>query len=65
MGRVAARKAIAAAAGLPSGEPDRYSLPLIEDTLADLAPVCEPSYGDDFYHSNELPPDVISEYGQP
>lgn len=65
MGRVAARKAIAAAAGLPSGEPDQYSLPLIEDTLADLAPVCEPSYGDDFYHSNELPPDVISEYGQP
>lgn len=65
LGRVAARKAIAAAAGVANTEPSRYSLPLIEDTLGGLEPVCDPSYGEDFYHSNDLDPAELAEYGKP
>lgn len=65
LGRIAARKAVAAAAGVPDNEPSTFSLPLIEDTLAGKAPKCDSAQGDDFYNSNNLTADELSKYGKP
>jgi ribose transport system substrate-binding protein len=65
LGRVAARKAIAAAEGLPNKEPSRYSLPFFENSVSGQAPVCVPSAAPDFYSSNKLTQSVISKYGKP
>jgi ribose transport system substrate-binding protein len=64
LGRIAARKAIAAVQGIPNTEPNSYKLTLFEDTLAGLAPKCDASQGDDVYLSNQLTPDEMSQYGK-
>ena len=54
LGRIAARKAIAAAEGLPNNEPSRYTLPFYEDTLGGRKAVCVPKAAPDFYSSNNI-----------
>ena len=54
LGRIAARKAIAAAEGLPNDEPSIYNLPSFEDTLAGKPYQCNPKAPADFYPSNKL-----------
>jgi ribose transport system substrate-binding protein len=65
LGRVAARKAIAAAEGLPNKEPSRYALPFFENSVSGQAPLCVPSAAPDFYSSNKLTQSVIGKYGKP
>lgn len=67
MGRIAARKAIAAAEGLPNREPNQYKLPFIENTMAGLPPKCNSNskLASDFDVSNQLTPAVIAKYGKP
>jgi ribose transport system substrate-binding protein len=65
LGRVAARKAIAAAEGLPNKEPSRYDLPFFENSVSGQDPVCVPSAAPDFYSSNKLTQGVIGKYGKP
>jgi ribose transport system substrate-binding protein len=66
LGRVAARKAIAAAEGLPNGEPNIYKLTFFEDTLSTGKPLqCNPKASPDFYPSNKLTTAQIAQYGKP
>ncbi|MFL5961508.1 MAG: substrate-binding domain-containing protein [Gaiellaceae bacterium] len=65
LGRVAARKAIAAAEGLPNKEPNDYNLPFFEDTLAGKPLQCNPKAPDDFYPSNKITLAEIATYGKP
>jgi ribose transport system substrate-binding protein len=65
LGRVAARKAIAAAAGVQDNEPSKYELPIIEDTLGSPAPTCQSGQPDDFYNSNNISPADIAKFGKP
>ena len=53
-GRIAARKAIAAAEGITNSEPFIYNLPSFEDTLAGKPYQCNPKAAPDFYPSNKL-----------
>ena len=64
LGRIAARKAIAAAEGLPNYEPNIINLPSFEDTLAGKAYQCNPKAAADFYPSNKLTPAQIAQYGK-
>jgi ribose transport system substrate-binding protein len=64
LGRVAARKAIAAAEGLPNKEPITYNLPWWENTLAGKPYQCNPAAAADFYPSDKLTPAQISTYGK-
>jgi len=63
LGRIAARKAIAAAEGLPNLEPNIYNLPSWEDTLAGKPYQCNPSAAPDFYPSNKLTTAQIKQFG--
>jgi ribose transport system substrate-binding protein len=63
LGRIAARKAIAAAEGLPNGEPNTYNLPFWENTLAGKTYRCAPKAAADYYPSNKLSPAQIKQYG--
>jgi ribose transport system substrate-binding protein len=65
LGRVAARKAIAAAEGLPNKEPSSYSLPFYEDSTTGQEPVCVKSAAPDFYASNKLTQATVTKYGKP
>jgi ribose transport system substrate-binding protein len=65
MGRIAARKAIAAAQGIANSEPSRYQLPIIEDSTGSAKPVCRQGLADDFYNSNQIEPAEITQYGKP
>jgi len=65
LGRVAARKAIAAAEGLPNNEPSKYNLPFFEDSLNGKPLRCNPSAPADFYPSNALSLATIAKYGKP
>jgi ribose transport system substrate-binding protein len=65
LGRVAARKAIAAAQGLTNKEPSTYELPFFENSVSGQDPVCVPSAAPDFYSSNKLTQSTISKYGKP
>jgi ribose transport system substrate-binding protein len=65
LGRIAARKAIAAAEGLPNGEPAIIALPLFENSLGGKPPVCLKNQAPDFYPSNKLTPATIAKYGKP
>ena len=66
LGRVAARKAIAAAQGLPNKEPSTYALPFFENSVSGQEPVCVPSAAPDFYSSNKLTQaDRSDKYGKP
>jgi ribose transport system substrate-binding protein len=63
-GRIAARKAIAAAQGLPNDEPSIYKLPLFEDTLAGKQPTCDPSKAPDAALSTRLTTEERETYGK-
>jgi len=63
LGRIAARKAIAAAEGLPEGEANIYNLPPFEDTTAGKPYQCNPKASPDFYPSNKLTVAQITKYG--
>lgn len=63
LGRIAARKAIAAAEGLTNEEPATFKLPLFEDTLGGLAPQCDASLAPDQYLSNQLTASDLTTYG--
>lgn len=63
LGRIAARKAIAAAQGIPNDEPSLFQLPLFEDTVNGLAPQCDESLAPDQYLSNQLTAEDLANYG--
>jgi ribose transport system substrate-binding protein len=63
LGRIAARKAIAAAEGLPNKEQFIYNLPSWEDTLNGKPYRCNPKAEADFYPSNKLTVAQIKTYG--
>lgn len=65
LGRIAARKAIAAAQGIADNEPSRFQLPIIEDSTGATKPVCRSGLADDFYNSNQIEPADITQYGKP
>ncbi len=65
LGRVAARKAIAAAEGLSNGEPSTFNLPFFEDSLNGKPLQCNPKAAPDFYPSNALSVATIAKYGKP
>ncbi len=64
LGRIAARKAIAAAEGVPDNEPSTFDLPLIENSLGGQAPVCDSAEPTDYYNSNKLSAAQLAEYGK-
>ena len=64
MGRVAARKAIAAAQGLENTEPTVYKLPVYEDTLAGMEPKCDPAQPPDAFISVVLTPEQLETFGK-
>jgi ribose transport system substrate-binding protein len=63
LGRIAARKAIAAAEGLTNYEPNIYNLAPFEETTNGKAYQCNPKVSADFYPSNKLTTGQISKYG--
>lgn len=63
LGRVAARHAIAAAEGITDNEPSTFELPLIEDSLNGLDPVCVAGQPDDTYNSSQISPEDLAKYG--
>jgi ribose transport system substrate-binding protein len=65
LGRIAARKAIAAAEGVPDHEPSLFSLPLIENSLGGPKPVCTSSEPSDYYNSNRISGADLAKYGKP
>jgi ribose transport system substrate-binding protein len=64
IGRVAARKAIAAAQGLKNDEPTRFELGIYEDSLGGRAPVCDPSQGPDTFTSSQLTAEELAKFGK-
>jgi ribose transport system substrate-binding protein len=64
MGRIAARKAIAAAEGIKDTEPGQYDLTFYENTAAGLSAHCDPSQPTDRYLSDDLTPAVIAKFGK-
>ena len=64
LGRIAARKAIAAAEGLPNLEPNIINLPAFEDTLAGKPYQCNAKAAPDFYPSNKLTTAQIKQFGK-
>lgn len=64
LGRIAARKAIAAAEGVPDNEPSTFDLPLIENSVGGQAPVCDSAEPTDYYNSNKLTAAQLAEYGK-
>lgn len=65
LGRIAARKAISAAEGIPNNEPSIISLPISENSLRANKPVCSSGQADDFYNSNKITPAALAKYGKP
>lgn len=63
LGRVAARKAIAAAEGVSDKEPSIFALSLLEDSLAGRPPKCDASQGPDTTFSTGITPAELSKYG--
>jgi ribose transport system substrate-binding protein len=63
LGRIAARKAIAAAEGIKNNEAFIYNLPPFEDTLHGKPYQCNPKASQDFYPSNKLTVAQIKQYG--
>ena len=64
MGRVAARKAIAAAEGIRDTEPSLYNLTFFENSAGGRTPQCAPSQPADRYLSDQLTPATIAKYGK-
>jgi ribose transport system substrate-binding protein len=65
LGRIAARKAIAAAQGLTLTEPNIIALPISEDSTSSNKPVCVADGADDLYNSNLLSAAELKKYGTP
>lgn len=65
LGRIAARKAIAAAAGVQNSEPSRIALPFFEDSVGGTAPKCVQGAAADFYVSNKLTQAQLAKFGKP
>jgi ribose transport system substrate-binding protein len=65
IGRIAARKAIAAAQGISNSEPTRFNLGIFEDSLGGRAPICDPAAGPDTFNSNQLTAEELAKYGKP
>jgi ribose transport system substrate-binding protein len=65
IGRIAARKAIAAAQGISNSEPTRFNLGIFEDSLGGRAPICDPAAGPDTFTSNQLTAEELAKYGKP
>jgi ribose transport system substrate-binding protein len=65
IGRIAARKAIAAAQGIPNNEPTRFNLGIFEDSLGGRASICDTAAGPDTFNSNQLTAEELAKYGKP
>ncbi len=63
LGRIAARKAVAAAQGLPENDPSTYNLPIYEDSVAGPQPECDPSVSPSTFFSNNLSAADLAKYG--
>jgi ribose transport system substrate-binding protein len=64
LGRIAARKAIAAAEGIPNTEPSSYDLPIYTNTLS-AAPVCDSALPAAQDSSNFLTNAELTQWGKP
>jgi ribose transport system substrate-binding protein len=64
IGRIAARKAIAAVEGIPDTEPAKYPLGIYEDTLGGKAPECDKALPPDALDSARLTPKELETYGK-
>jgi ribose transport system substrate-binding protein len=64
LGRIAARKAIAAVQGVTVTEPDSYKLPIFEDSLSGLAPQCDSAQGPDVFLSNKISAADLATWGK-
>jgi ribose transport system substrate-binding protein len=64
LGRLAARRAIAAAQGLPNKEPSMFNLGLYEDSLAGKGPKCDTRYGPDAFLSNQISPAALKQWSK-
>ncbi len=65
LGRVAVRKAVAAAEGLPNKEPSTYNLTFFEDSLGGKPLQCNPKAPASYYPSSHLTLAQITKYGKP
>jgi ribose transport system substrate-binding protein len=65
LGRIAARKAIAAAEGLPNNEPSLIKLGFWEDTTHGNGYKCVAGAPADFYASDKITQAAIAKYGKP
>ena len=63
LGRIAARKAIAAAQGQSNGEPSILNLPLYEDSLAGKAPKCVASRPPSAILSSQMTDKQVAQFG--
>jgi ribose transport system substrate-binding protein len=64
LGRLAARRAIAAAEGISNTEPSMFKLGLYEDSLSAKAPKCDKRYGPDAFLSNQISPAALKEWSK-
>lgn len=64
VGRIAVRKAIAAAQGLSNDEPAIYDLEMFEDTIAGIGPFCDPTMPPDASISARLSADELDTFGR-
>jgi ribose transport system substrate-binding protein len=64
LGRIAARKAIAAFEGVANTEPDSFKLPIFEDSNGGLAPQCDSNQGPDVFLSNKISATDLATWGK-
>ena len=63
LGRVAARKAVAAAEGLAENDPSTYNLPIYEDSTTDAPPKCDASVSPSTFFSDQISPSDLAKFG--
>jgi ribose transport system substrate-binding protein len=63
LGRIAARKAVAAAEGLPENSPSTYNLPIYEDSASGQVPKCDKSVSPSTFFSDQVTPADLTKYG--
>ncbi|CAN5239173.1 hypothetical protein BH11ACT4_BH11ACT4_14630 [soil metagenome] len=64
LGRIAARKAVAAAQGLPEDSPSSFNLPIYEDSVNGPAPQCDKSASPSTFFSNQISAADLAKYGK-
>jgi ribose transport system substrate-binding protein len=64
LGRIAARKAIAAVQGVAMNEPDSYKLPIFEDSIDGLQPQCDSAQGPEVFLSNKISANDLATFGK-